>query len=53
MTPFFLLICRECEPDDLVLPFTSAADRGSWAADHREATGHDRWFTQDALMPDG
>ncbi len=46
---FYLLICRECpgalEQDPLV--FGSAEERGAWAAGHREALGHDRWWVKD------
>ena len=46
---FFLIICRECEPQDdpLVMPFPTPEARGRWAADHKAATGHDRWLVLD------
>jgi hypothetical protein len=44
----YLLVCRECTPEDpLVMPFSSAADRGKWAAQHRRGTGHNRWWVKD------
>jgi hypothetical protein len=43
----FVLVCRECGNGDLVMPFSSAAERGRWAAEHTRGTGHDRWFVKD------
>jgi hypothetical protein len=50
---FYLLVCRDCGDDDgtLVMPFESAQARGSWAARHRQATGHNRWFVEDEIRP--
>lgn len=43
---FFLLLCRECYGEDPI-PFGSAEERGRWASEHRNATGHDKWFVKD------
>lgn len=40
--PFFLLICRQCEPE-IPMPFASAEERGRWAGAHTRGTGHDQW----------
>lgn len=48
---FCLLVCRECGDGDLVMPFGSAAERGKWAAEHMQATGHERWFVCDVEAP--
>jgi hypothetical protein len=42
----FLLLCRECTTD-VPIPFDSAEARGKWAAGHRDATGHDTWWSHD------
>ncbi|MFJ5984354.1 DUF6221 family protein [Lentzea sp. NPDC092896] len=42
----FLLVCRECDVDEPI-PFSSAEERGKWAAGHRDATGHDSWWSHD------
>jgi hypothetical protein len=45
---FYVLVCRECDPDDpLPMPFGSAAERGRWAAEHTAGTGHNRWIVLD------
>lgn len=45
---FYLLACRECDPENLlVMPFGSAAERGKWASEHTRATGHDKWWVKD------
>jgi hypothetical protein len=45
---FYLLACRDCAAGPsggpLPVPFTSEAERGRWATEHRQATGHDRWL---------
>ena len=38
---FYVLVCEVCTPR-LPMPFSSPDERGSWAAKHRAATGHDR-----------
>ena len=47
----FLLVCRECWPDatgiDGAIPFRTAAERGSWAANHTAGTGHAAWIVLD------
>jgi hypothetical protein len=45
---FYLLICRECGNGDLVMPFSSPAGRGKWAAGHTAGTGHQRWFVTES-----
>lgn len=47
-TVFYLLVCRECGNGDLVMPFTSQAERGKWAAGHTRGTGHNRWFVTES-----
>ena len=47
MATFYLLVCRDCGDGKLVMPFASAAERGKWAAEHTEGTGHDNWFVKD------
>jgi hypothetical protein len=46
---FYLLACRECgDPEKpLIMPFGSAAERGKWASEHTQGTGHDRWWVKD------
>lgn len=44
---FFLLVCRLCGTGDLVMPFGSPAERGKWAAEHTQGTGHDAWLVAD------
>lgn len=46
---WYLLVCRECDQNERLLPqpFSSAADRGHWAAEHTRLTGHDRWLVLD------
>lgn len=48
---FYLLVCRECGNGDLVMPFTSQAERGKWAGAHTRGTGHDRWFVTETNFP--
>lgn len=50
---FYLLVCRECgDPErPLPIPFESPAARGKWAAEHTQATGHDRWIVKDERRP--
>lgn len=45
----YLLVCRECGDgeDALPIPFSSAAERGGWAAEHTRGTGHDKWWVHD------
>jgi hypothetical protein len=43
---FYVLVCKLCEPQ-LPMPFTSPDERGSWAAKHARATGHDSWLVLD------
>lgn len=46
----YLLWCKTCTPDhqpDNVEQFDTAADRGRFAADHQQATGHDGFTTYD------
>lgn len=43
---FHLLACLLCEPP-LPVPFSSAAERGKWAAAHRDGAGHDTWRVWD------
>ena len=47
---FYVLACRDCgDPGKpLLMPFTSAAERGRWAAEHTRATGHEQ-----RLVPEG
>lgn len=45
---FCLLVCRACGDGDLVMPFESPAERGKWAAAHRNGTGHDSWWVADS-----
>jgi hypothetical protein len=45
---FYLLICRECDDGDLVMPFDSPALRGRWATEHTRGTRHDRWFVTES-----
>jgi len=47
---FYVLVCRQCGNGNLAMPFTSAAERGKWAAGHTRATGHDHWFVTDRLI---
>lgn len=54
---FYLLICRVCGDDDLALPmpFDTPRERGQWAAQHRNGTGHDSWRVWDeprSAVPD-
>jgi hypothetical protein len=45
---WFLLWCRECDPDlDSEMPFESAEARGRWAGAHTRGAGHDRWLVLD------
>jgi len=46
---FYLLLCCDCGDPGRPLPiaFGSAAERGKWASEHTEATGHDRWWVHD------
>lgn len=44
---FYVLACRQCGNGDLMMPFSSPAERGRWASEHTRATGHDRWFVKD------
>jgi hypothetical protein len=45
---WYVLICRECDPDlTAPMPFQSARERGQWASAHTLATGHERWFVDD------
>jgi hypothetical protein len=48
---FYLLACRDCgDPErPLAMPFGSAAERGKWASEHTQATGHDRWWVKYAV----
>jgi hypothetical protein len=48
---FYLLACRECgDPEHpLIMPFASAEERGKWASEHTEGTGHDRWWVKDEV----
>jgi hypothetical protein len=49
----FLLACLDCgNPEKpLVMPFGSSGERGHWAAEHTEETGHEHWWVQD--VPEG
>jgi hypothetical protein len=49
----YLLLCRECgDPErPLPIPFESPAERGKWAAEHTQATGHDSWVVLDQAGP--
>ena len=51
--PSHLLLCRECgDPDHpLIMPFATAVERGKWAAEHTQATGHDHWWVYDSPKP--
>lgn len=40
---WFVLFCRECDPDTPI-PFETAEARGRWASAHTAGTGHDRWL---------
>jgi hypothetical protein len=45
---YYLVGCLDCdEATPLRMPFTTQAERGGWAARHREATGHDRFEVSD------
>lgn len=46
---WYTLACLECGTPGkpLYMPFSSAAERGHWAAGHTRATGHDRWHCPD------
>jgi hypothetical protein len=49
---WYVILCRVCNPDledarNLWMPFETAEARGRWAAEHKRATGHDRWFVID------
>lgn len=51
---FYVLRCLQCDDDSdmtLDIPFPTAAARGRWAADHRDGTGHDRWFVTEVHRP--
>ena len=48
----YVLLCRDCEAagdlrGEIPIPFGSAEARGKWAAAHRDATGHNRWWVKD------
>jgi len=51
---WYLLVCRECESAErpLPMPFTTAAERGRYAAEHTRGTGHDRWIVLDEERDD-
>lgn len=44
---WFLVACLDCSPL-LEMPFTSAAERGRWAAQHKASTGHGDWLVADS-----
>lgn len=47
----YILVCRECDPDGgTPIPFACPEDRGKWAAEHRDGTGHDRWIVLDTVQ---
>lgn len=41
----YVLVCLNCGGPEL--PFTSPAERATWAIEHSTGTGHDRWLTAD------
>ena len=45
----YLLVCRICDRDQepWIIPFSSPAERGKWAATHTRGTGHDQWWVHD------
>lgn len=43
---WYVLWCLDCG-GDVDMPFTSAEERGRWAAAHTRGTGHDRWRVLD------
>ena len=50
---FYLLICRDCTTGGarpLPIPFGSPEERGRYAAEHREGTGHDNWWVHDQTV---
>lgn len=44
-----VLVCRDCSNDEFLalMPFSSPAKRGQWAAQHTRGTGHASWFCAD------
>lgn len=53
MTTYYVLICRECDPErETPMPFTSPAARGEWASAHTRSTGHDLWWVVDQTLSD-
>lgn len=46
---WYVIDCKECDEGGVALPipFDTPEARGRWAADHRNATGHDRWLVID------
>jgi hypothetical protein len=40
---WYMLLCTQCGPEPLWMPFESAEARGKWASEHTVASGHDEW----------
>ena len=51
---FYLLFCRDCDAHAgaQVIPFSTAAERGKWAAAHTRGTGHTTWWLEDQRAED-
>lgn len=50
----YVLVCRQCgDPDrPLPMPFSTPDERGQWASEHTNTTGHDQWLLLDQPWPE-